>query len=100
MSINSDRIFQGKSTFPEHEEWFYRTREGIAGPYLRQEDAAFALRCFIKYCQRNGFTGGRPKRRVSRDIAETLASLSRSATEVVPVETWALGALSGRFCGG
>jgi hypothetical protein len=55
----SDRIFQGKSTFPGLEEWFYRTREGVAGPYFNREDAAVALSYFIKYCKDNGLTGGR-----------------------------------------
>ena len=59
MPSNQDRIFQGKSTFPEHEEWFYRAREGVAGPYLRREDAVFALNRFIEYCQKNHLTGGR-----------------------------------------
>jgi hypothetical protein len=59
MAIHSDRIFQGRSTFPGLEEWFYRTREGIAGPYFNREDAALALRHFIKYCKDNGLTGGR-----------------------------------------
>jgi len=95
MSINADRIFQGKSRFPEHEEWFYRTREGIAGPYLRREDADFALHCFIKYCKRNGFTGGRRKRRVSADIAETLVSLGRSVEEALPAGGGAFGVLFG-----
>jgi hypothetical protein len=98
MSTHSDRIFQGRSTFPEHEEWYYRTREGIAGPYLRREDAAFALRCFIKYCQRNGLTGGREKPR-SRPwlLAEAWSAMLR---EALPVATWALGALFGRISGG
>lgn len=54
-----DRIFQGESTFPDHEEWFYRTREGVAGPYMNKDDAALALRRFIKYCQENKLDGGR-----------------------------------------
>jgi len=80
MSINSDRIFQGKSTFPEHEEWYYRTREGVAGPYLRREDAAFALRCFIKYCQSNGFTGGRDKRQTARGWTRLVKSLAEATS--------------------
>jgi len=92
MSINSDRIFQGKSTFPEHEEWYYRTREGVAGPYLRREDAAFALRCFIKYCQSNGFTGGRDKRRAARAWTRLVKSLA----EATPA---ALGTLLGKLVG-
>jgi len=92
MSINSDRIFQGKSTFPEHEEWYYRTREGVAGPYLRKEDAAFALRCFIKYCQRNGFTGGRDKRRAARGWTGLVKSLAQATPT-------ALGALLGKLVG-
>jgi len=92
MSINSDRIFQGKSTFPEHEEWYYRTREGVAGPYLRKEDAAFALRCFIKYCQRNGFTGGRDKRRAARGWTGLVKGLAQATPT-------ALGALLGKLVG-
>lgn len=65
MSNYSDRIFQGRSTFPGLEEWFYRTREGIAGPYFNRDDAAVALRCFVKYCQDNGLTGGRDRARQS-----------------------------------
>jgi hypothetical protein len=93
MSINSDRIFQGRSTFPEHEEWFYRTREGVAGPYLRREDAAFALRCFIKYCRQNGFTGGRDARR-GRGFPRTLKKLAQTLAQAAPV---ALGAWFGRI---
>jgi hypothetical protein len=59
MHSNTDRIFQGASTFPGQEEWFYRTREGIAGPYLNRDDAALALRRFIQYCKDNQLVGGR-----------------------------------------
>jgi len=59
MHSNTDRIFQGASTFPGQEEWFYRTREGIAGPYLSRDDAALALRRFIQYCIDNQLAGGR-----------------------------------------
>ena len=73
--MHSDRIFQGESTFPDHEEWFYRTREGVAGPYLSRDDAALALRRFIKYCQENRLDGGRAARvqRGSRKIANRMA---------------------------
>ena len=54
-----DRIFQGESNQPGQEEWFYRAREGIGGPYLSQDDAASALLSFINFCKENGFSGGR-----------------------------------------
>ena len=91
MSIDSERIFQGESTFPEHEEWYYRTREGIAGPYLKKEDAAFALRCFIKYCRQNGFTGGRARR-----SPRTWVGLEKALAQATPV---ALVALFGKLAG-
>jgi hypothetical protein len=59
MPDYSDRVFQGKSTFPGLDEWFYRAREGVAGPYFSREDAAVALSLFVKYCKDNGLTGGR-----------------------------------------
>lgn len=59
MHTDSDRIFQGESTFPDHEEWFYRAREGVAGPYLNKDDAALALRRFTQYCKDNRLAGGR-----------------------------------------
>jgi hypothetical protein len=58
-SMHPDRIFKGESTFPTQEEWFYRTREGVAGPYPSREAAAFAQSRFIKYCRENQLDGGR-----------------------------------------
>ena len=86
--MHSDRIFQGESTFPDHEEWFYRTREGVAGPYLSRDDAALALRRFIKYCQENRLDGGRAARvqRGSRKIANRMAKKGLSSTG--PVLDW------------
>jgi hypothetical protein len=76
MPDDSDRIFQGDSTYPEHEEWYYRAREGIVGPYLKREDAAIALEYFVRYCQRHGITGGRgPARRPPADGRGLLATL-------------------------
>jgi hypothetical protein len=90
MPPYSDRIFQGKSTFPGLDEWFYRTREGVAGPYFSREDAARALGCFIKYCQENRMTGGR-----DRGAAATAAA----AAGCGPFQAAAamLWALSGRL---
>ena len=59
MSNISDRIFRGESKHPDEEEWFYRAREGIGGPYPSSKDAISALHSFIAYCKENGFTGGR-----------------------------------------
>jgi hypothetical protein len=59
MIYVSDRIFLGESNQANEEEWFFRSREGIGGPYPSQDDAVLALHCFIKYCKDNGFTGGR-----------------------------------------
>lgn len=59
MTDHSDRIFKGDSTYPGQEEWYYRTREGIVGPYLRREDAVIALEYFVNHCKRNSVSGGR-----------------------------------------
>lgn len=59
MSNISDRIFRGESNRRGQEEWFYRAREGIGGPYESQNDATIALQSFIQYCLENGFNGGR-----------------------------------------
>jgi len=100
-SPRPDRIFQGKSTFPEHEEWYYRAREGVAGPYLRREDAAFALRCFIKYCRRNGLTGGRDSPAAQRGGgSRAWVWLATTVEQATPVATWVLGVLFGRMTGG
>jgi hypothetical protein len=103
MPNNRDRIFQGKSTFPEHEEWFYRAREGVAGPYLRREDAVFAMGRFIQYCRRNRLTGGRqepgPDRKDS-PWAGAWARLAAGLDQAAPVATWLLGVLFGRLSGG
>ena len=51
-----DRIFgfdYGK------EEWYFRAREGIHGPYETREDAAWALIMFINQCIEHDLTGGR-----------------------------------------
>ena len=99
MHSNTDRIFQGASTFPGQEEWFYRTREGIAGPYLNRDAAALALRRFIQYCKDNQLTGGReapalptppqgtaPATAVKADTAVSLAkALVRLAPEAFAV---------------
>jgi len=59
MSNVTDRIFKGEANNFGEEEWFYRAREGIGGPYPTMNDAILALHYFIKYCKDNGFTGGR-----------------------------------------
>ena len=59
MSNTTDRVFQGESNLLGQEEWFYRAREGIGGPYSSKDDAASALHSFINYCKDNGFSGGR-----------------------------------------
>jgi hypothetical protein len=59
MSTISERIFQGEANRFGEEEWFYRAREGVGGPYSCKDDAILALHHFIKYCIDNGFTGGR-----------------------------------------
>jgi len=59
MSNITDRIFQGESKYPGQEEWFYRAREGIGGPYSSKDDATSALLSFINFCKDNGFSGGR-----------------------------------------
>ena len=41
------------------EEWYFRAREGIKGPYPTREDAAWALIKFINQCIENDHTGGR-----------------------------------------
>ena len=59
-----DRIFgfdYGK------EEWYFRAREGIKGPYPTREDAAWALVRFVNQCIENDLTGGRNR---SPEIAE------------------------------
>ena len=55
----NDRIFQGEHNNQGREEWFYRSREGIGGPYECCDDAIVALNSFVKFCLDNGFTGGR-----------------------------------------
>ena len=88
MQRDSERIFQGKSTFPGQEEWFYRAREGIAGPYLNKRDAALALDRFIKYCQHNRLTGGREMPAEAGSTpglgARLAKSLTRLAVALVP----------------
>ncbi len=59
MSNINDRIFQGEANHFGEEEWFYRAREGVGGPYLCKEDAILALQHFIQFCMDNGFNGGR-----------------------------------------
>ena len=59
MSNITDRIFQGGANHFGEEEWFYRAREGIGGPYHSKDDAVLALHSFIAYCQVHGFNGGR-----------------------------------------
>jgi len=54
-----ERIFQGESNQSSQEEWFYRAREGIGGPYSSMDEAASALLSFINFCKDNGFSGGR-----------------------------------------
>ena len=100
MATNSDRIFQGESTFPEYEEWFYRAREGIAGPYLRKEDAAAAVSRFVKYCQQNGFNGGREIPDANQEASQARADLLSLLDLAVPVATWMLGVLFGRISSG
>jgi hypothetical protein len=95
MATYTDRIFQGRSTFPDHEEWFYRAREGIAGPYLRREDAAVALRCYVKYCQDNGITGGRGSTATGAAFRAGCAALAHDA--ILALESslhWAARALA------
>ena len=41
------------------EEWYFRAREGIQGPYATREDAAWALIMFINQCIEHDLTGGR-----------------------------------------
>jgi len=98
MHINSDRIFQGESTFPGHEEWFYRAREGVAGPYLNRDDAALALRRFIKYCQNNRLDGGREMPAaaggspgIGVGLAKALARIAPRALSVWIAAAWAPG---------
>jgi len=55
------RIFPGAACAPGHEEWFFRAREGVHGPYGTQDDAIKALLVFIKYCVETGLTGGRDR---------------------------------------
>jgi hypothetical protein len=101
MPINPDRIFQGESTFPQHEEWFYRAREGVAGPYLKREDAAFALNRFIRYCQQNQLTGGRDiPAAVNHEASKAWGWFAAMLEHNVPVATWLLGVLFGRITGG
>lgn len=102
MPSNQDRIFQGKSTFPEHEEWFYRAREGVAGPYLRREDAVFALNRFIEYCQKNHLTGGRQAPGIdsaNKKAPNVWLWLVASLEQAAPMATWLLGVLFGRMTG-
>jgi hypothetical protein len=82
MTAYSDRVFRGDSTYPDHEEWYYRAREGVVGPYSRREDALIALEHFIRYCQLNAVTGGRVPvsyKRVQpeRTVVETLCWAAR-----------------------
>jgi hypothetical protein len=100
MTTDPNRIFQGESTFPQHEEWFYRAREGIAGPYLKREDAAFALSRFIRYCQQNRLTGGRDiPATVNQEASKAWGWLVASLEQAAPVVTWLLGVLFGRISG-
>jgi len=100
MSTDSDRLFQGESTFPQYEEWFYRAREGIAGPYLKREDAALALGRFIRYCQQNRLTGGREMPAANPNASQAWRWLAAGLEQSVPAATWLLGVLFGRITGG
>jgi hypothetical protein len=98
MSSDPNRIFQGESTFPQYEEWFYRAREGVAGPYLKREDAAFALNRFINYCQQNRLTGGRDiPAAVNHNASKAWTWLVTTVEQAVPLATWLLGVLFGRI---
>lgn len=101
MNADPNRIFQGESTFLRHEEWYYRAREGIAGPYLKREDAAFALNRFIRYCQQNGPTGGWDiQATANHETSKAWGWLVASVEKAAPLVTWLLGVMFGSISGG
>jgi len=57
----ANRIFPAAGCALGQEEWFFRAREGVRGPYPTQDDAIKALLVFIKHCVENGMTGGRDR---------------------------------------
>jgi hypothetical protein len=59
---DADRIFYQAGQTLDREQWFFRAREGVMGPYASRETAERELREFKVHCQRTGATGNRPPR--------------------------------------
>lgn len=53
-----DRIFSTKNPETGSVEWFFRAREGNAGPYVTRSEAEAVLRRFIEACVDLGHKGG------------------------------------------
>ena len=53
-----DRIFSSENSETGTVEWFFRAREGNAGPYETRNEAEAVLRRFIDACVNLGHKGG------------------------------------------